>query len=291
MFGGLWAILAVALALIAFALSPDQTVVLPLVAAIAGGIAALPTWLAFSYLTDAYGGRVAWLAATLKEHSVHSKGGYTYYLDVGSLKRRVSYSTFVSVPTGTQVRCYHAPGSGRILSLEFAAEPEPSGGQFAIPHPDAWNRLRTLEAIALVGILFGVVGVRELVGAHPTEPMQYSGVANYYVSHGSKGSVHYHLSVPGSSDYEFREPPFYLQPPIESPDAMTGQEVQMYVDSNQVIAVFESGTLHGDSDFLNPERERQRMQQVGGFLLVVGIVIGGVFLAAGRIRLIRRRAA
>ena len=217
--GAIWAALAVALALVAFFLSPDQTVVLPLVAAIMGGIAALPAWLAFSYLTDAYGGQVAWLAAPLKEHSVHSRSGYTYYLDIGPLKRRVSYRTFVSVPTGTHLRCYHAPGTGRVLSLELASEPAPSGGLFAIPHPDAWNRLRTLQAIALVGILVALVGVREWVGAHPTEAKQFAGVATYYVSHGSKGSVSYYLSVTGSSDYLFRESPFELQPPIDSPDA------------------------------------------------------------------------
>lgn len=188
------------MAVAAFTDSAIGTVIVLLVA----GFGLWLTWQGFAFLADAVDRHVGFVTGPLNVEVVHGKTT-SYYAAVGPVRKSISRRTSEQLPGGLVCHLYYAPACRSLLSIEPATESEPKPQHpFGPDSAHAWDRIRgSWVAIATAALGLGLAA-HSLAAAHAAQPYRVGGtVANYYVTHGSKGGVYRHLDMNGdSADYQ-----------------------------------------------------------------------------------------
>jgi len=246
-------------------------------------------WRSLAYITDAALGKVSFATGSLQTNVSQGRGGKSYGMSIGPIRKDVSAATFAQLPVGAPCHAFYTPGSQSFLSAEPADQVIPSPIRpFGSDGAHASVRLRAGWLVSMVAAVGFLSGLATVAAAHPASLFQVSGQIRDYDYSVSRSSRQYNrLYLVGDSTQ------YTVQPytPYVDFKKMVGRQADLYVDrwTNDVLALRIDGTLSTTYAYYHPEVMRDDTLRNG----VPVTLFSGLILAIGAWRLAagwRRRA-
>lgn len=278
---------AVFAALSALTLGTGIEILVTLVAICFGLYAA---WRGFAFLVDATSGAVAFVTAPLNTRMSRGRS-VSYFVNVGPIQKVIRARAFASIRPGGTYHLYYAPGCRSLLSLEPASVTEPIPAHpFGPDSAHAWDRLRWSWILLTIGAFGAILGVHQVVTAHPAVPVTIAGVVqDYEEEHTSGRGAHTIRTIFLAGDGTNYTPDQESAYTPEAPDyySLIGKSVILYVNqgTTDVIALSDGDTTYEGDWYMHPEHETT-------FLIVNGALTIGIavfFLVLGTVLMLRDR--